>query len=39
MLKYFGFKNYFLGSTKGKVDFLIVRFAKSGTSSSLECTL
>ncbi len=33
MLKYFGFKNYFFGSTKGKVDFLIVGFAKSGTSS------
>jgi hypothetical protein len=35
MLKYFGFKNYFFGSTKGKVDFLIVGFAKSGTSSLL----
>jgi hypothetical protein len=33
MLKYFGFKNYFFGSTKGKVDFLIVGFSKSGTSS------
>jgi len=33
MLKYFGFKDYFFGSTKGIIDFLIVGFPKSGTTS------
>jgi len=33
MMKYFGLKDYFSRTTIGKVDFIIVGFAKSGTSS------